>query len=882
MHKTTIFILLFFAINANSQITYNINQNPDKLLFPFRADSEYTSEKKIITPGAEYDAGWLHSVFFGAHWRDLWASPIEIGVFDMNKFAGGLTPVKRGGGLQSLSIQFKGSNGKSYKFRSVRKTTKRVIDPEFYGTVVEAILEDQLSIKHPLSNLIAPVFLNEVGVLNFQPKIGILPNDNKLNDFSEFKGLLGMIQEAPEKDEKASDYFPGAEKIINTKKFYKLTDKSYNDRVDAPEFLKAKLIDIFMSDWDRHQKQWLWASFKKGDLNLWKPIPMDRDEAFCRYDGFFPWLIEGYTPRFNGMGYGYPLMKFQTWEGRDLDRKFLASIDKPLWDSVTNYVISKLTNDVIDKAVRIMPSNWYSLKGAFLNDILKTRRDELKEASEEYYELTFDEPTIWLTDNPEFVEVNRIDNHKLDVTAYKKDENSSIKSDEVLFHRVFNDDVTSEVRIFLQGGDDIAIVKGAPNNNITVRVIGGEGKDKLIDSAGVNNPDPNPFFGANTIFYDHGPKTYFEESVNTETDKSKPTEPKNVLEKYNPLVQDFNYEWIGIPWLNYNTDEGFVFGGGPLYTQFGFRKSPFSYNWSFLLAYATKDKNPLYHFKMHVWAIPDKLMYTLRAKHTEQEFTRFYGYGNETVYDNNLYLNGYYNVKQYLFTIENSVNYWFTKKITLGAGITFNSSNINPDPNTLVGQNNYYGVNSNSYLGLLASFQYDSRDNAVSPDTGFYASITNSFYPKVSVDAKNYGKATLSLQFSYPIPFLPHSSFSLFAGAEKAYGDYPIYDAAFLGGINSLRGFPMHRLAGDASAFAGLETRIYLFNVSLVVPARFGLSLYGDAGRVFLTGETSKKIHTSLGGGIWFSFYRKAFILSIDAVKSKEKLMFYIGTKFKL
>ena len=30
-----------------------------------------------VAPGPQYDTGWLHRVFFGSHYRDLWSTPIE-------------------------------------------------------------------------------------------------------------------------------------------------------------------------------------------------------------------------------------------------------------------------------------------------------------------------------------------------------------------------------------------------------------------------------------------------------------------------------------------------------------------------------------------------------------------------------------------------------------------------------------------------------------------------------------------------------------------------------------------------------------------------------------------------------------------------------------
>ena len=37
----------------------------------------------VVTPGAHYRAGGLHTLFFGKHYRDLWTTPIRVPVLDL-------------------------------------------------------------------------------------------------------------------------------------------------------------------------------------------------------------------------------------------------------------------------------------------------------------------------------------------------------------------------------------------------------------------------------------------------------------------------------------------------------------------------------------------------------------------------------------------------------------------------------------------------------------------------------------------------------------------------------------------------------------------------------------------------------------------------------
>ena len=74
-----------------------------------------------VTAGPQYRAGWLHEVLFGQHYRALWATPIAVERLDLARFAGGLVPVRRGGGGQTQSLRLAGADGREYVFRSVDK-----------------------------------------------------------------------------------------------------------------------------------------------------------------------------------------------------------------------------------------------------------------------------------------------------------------------------------------------------------------------------------------------------------------------------------------------------------------------------------------------------------------------------------------------------------------------------------------------------------------------------------------------------------------------------------------------------------------------------------------------------------------------------------------
>src|SRR4030095_14452568 len=106
--KITVNIVLFIFLSTG----ININaQN----------DSGWFNEYKLVIPGKRYDAASFHKFFFGSNWRDVWTTPVKIGVIDLSTYGGGLEPLRKGGGNQTRNLRFKGGDGKEYKFRSLDK-----------------------------------------------------------------------------------------------------------------------------------------------------------------------------------------------------------------------------------------------------------------------------------------------------------------------------------------------------------------------------------------------------------------------------------------------------------------------------------------------------------------------------------------------------------------------------------------------------------------------------------------------------------------------------------------------------------------------------------------------------------------------------------------
>jgi hypothetical protein len=250
----------------------------------------------------------------------------------------------------------KGEDGREYAFRSVDKNPEAILPPELRGTVVADVVQDQISAGHPGAPFVVAPLLQSAGVLHSEPRLVVMPkNSDRLGAFKEFGGMLGILEERPEGGDDVDSAFAGASEIISTDKLEKEMRKGPSDLVDTRAYLSARLVDIFLGDWDRHRDQWRWARFGKEKPTRWVPIPRDRDQAFAKYDGLLLVAARGTAPQLVKFGPRYPGMLGLTWNGRDLDRHFLVGVEWSVWDSIANGLQSRLSDPAIESAVAHLP-----------------------------------------------------------------------------------------------------------------------------------------------------------------------------------------------------------------------------------------------------------------------------------------------------------------------------------------------------------------------------------------------------------------------------------------------------------------------------------------------------------------------------------------------
>ena len=210
------------------------------------------------TPGRHYDAGWLHRLFLGSDYRQVWTTPVEAPVLDVDAWPGGMEAVDVGGSHQTKSLELKSGDGREWRFRSVDKDPARVLPRALQGTLAGSLVRDQTSSALPEGAAVVSSLLEDAGILHAPPRMMILADRPGLGEFrAEFANMLGMFEEVPEPGKTAG--FEGVSEVLSSEDLFERMEKSPGERIDARAFARARLIDMLVGDWDRHDKQWRWG-----------------------------------------------------------------------------------------------------------------------------------------------------------------------------------------------------------------------------------------------------------------------------------------------------------------------------------------------------------------------------------------------------------------------------------------------------------------------------------------------------------------------------------------------------------------------------------------------------------------------------------------------
>ena len=443
-----------------------------------------TADSVRAAAGRHYNRhSGFYCLFLGRHYRKAWAAPVMAPVLSLPTAApGGLTAGKSGGGYQSISMTLLGLKHREYALRALDKEPSKTLPEALRGTFILNVVRDATSAALPYGALTVPPLAQAAGVPHTRPRlVYVRADETGLGSMSaRFGGKLALLEEKYSALVSATPDLAGCDRFVSGENMLKQVYQHPNDYIDQPAFLRARLLDVLLGDWDRHERQWQWAAFREGGGRMrYVGIPKDRDQVYFRFDdGLIPWLAARrfIAPQFQTFRDHYDNVPGLVQQGRFIDQRGLSAMTRADFQGVARDLQRRLPDSLIERAMHRLPPSVYALEGRLLATNLKGRRDALPQAAETFYRTLARRPTLGGTARAERFVVHRY----ADSTTVRVYAAARPAGDSLHFRRTYYRAETRRIDLDGLGGDDIfEVVSTAGQRPMRLVLYGGEGHDQL-------------------------------------------------------------------------------------------------------------------------------------------------------------------------------------------------------------------------------------------------------------------------------------------------------------------------------------------------------------------------------------------------------------------
>jgi len=818
---------------------------------------------RTVIAGKEYQRSSFHNFFWGRHYRKEWATPVKVPVLDLDTAAGGLTPIEKGGGRQTKTLRLRNAAGKQYVLRSINKTYNGALPDLYSGTFVEDVANDQVSTAHPFAAITIPPMISQTGVYHTLPKIVFLPHSAALGEYNEkFGNNLYLFEERADDDQSEAANFGNASDVVGTPKMLEKIREENDHIVDQQAFVRARLFDMFIGDWGRHEDQWRWAKFDSAGYKLYRPVPRDRDQAYTKFDGVLVNFAISLADLDHLQSFSKTIDDIETYNfpARNLDRRLSNGMNPSDWVRIAKELQAVLTDAVIEEGVKQLPPEMFAISGQEIIKKLKRRRDDLPKYAEQYSNFISRRVDVVGSQKDELFLVNRINRDETRVEIYDLDKEGRPK-EFPSYSRVFDEDNTKELRLYGLRGSDKYRVTGA-NNPLRIRIIGGTDKDSVVNAS------------------DGGSIRYYDNPGNDVSGRMRKQYASDTsINSYNYGAFKYNSGGItGMP--TYNNRRGIYLKLGYKFEKQGWRKDPFAWKQKATGYYSITNKSFGADYEGAFIELIGKWNLLLTGSYDQLLDNNFLGIGNETKFDS---------VRDYLkmFTKEANFTTDFNRKIgryhEFGIRGIFDLVEVKKDKSPILkehaSQFDPELFSEQKFLGGELYYQYQQLNDYVIPTRGFRAILTANHTQNLTNTSRSFNRYTA--QAGFYLPFGSAISLASRNGYATVQGDPEVYQLNTIGGGQTLRGYFRQRFYGESSFFNNNDLR-WIFNVrGHLFNGKMGIIAFQDNARVWNEGEKSTKWHMGYGGGLLIAPFNKISITAYYGVSEElGKFHFRIGRFF--
>ncbi|WP_372756055.1 metallophosphoesterase [Mariniflexile sp.] len=849
----------FYATNSKSVVFESEVYSEDTSVDFSKSFSEVFPKEKSasIYTNEETTKGWFYTLAWGDRYRKYYSTEVNLPTVNLDTLFGGVQPVRKGGGHQSKSLRLVDKNGSEYVMRALRKSAvqylqavafkDQYIEGEFKNTFAENLLLDVFAGAHPYAPFTIGTLSDAIGVYHTNPKPYFVPKQKALGQYNkEFGDAIYMIEESADSGHADKASFGFSDNLISTDDVLKKLNEDEDFLLDGPAYIRARLFDMLIGDWDRHEDQWRWAEFKGKGKTTYRPVPRDRDQVFSiMADGALLWFATKAIPALRLMQSYNEDLKSPKWfnlEPYPLDMALIVGSDKAVWDQEVNYIINHLSNEVIDKAFLNFPEEVNDETVKEIKQKLIGRRQNLQKIADAYYKHINKYAVIKGTNRDDWFDIKRLPEGKTKVTAYRIKKGDK---DGVFHTRIYDAADTKEIWIYGLDDDDVFKVSGKQSDNeIILRLIGGQNNDRY----NIKN-------GKRVKIYDYKTKPN-EFETNLGSIKLTDDYSTNVYD-YKKLKNNSNQL---IPTIGANPDDGFKIGLTNTYTNYGFERNPFTSQHILKASHYFATNGFELGYSGEFAHVVGKMNLGFDVNYTSPNYAiNFFDFGNETINpetdkNDGLEVNMDYNrVKIQALNVAPSLIWKGQLGASFKIGLSYDAYEVERTHGRFINQIIGNGVEvSNSFIGAEAAYSYENYDNKAFPTNGIKTNLKIGYKSNVN-NSNEFFYIIPQLGFDYKIS--PDGNLVLatnLLGHINFNDGYEFYQAAAIGASNGLRGYRNQRFTGKNAFVQSTDVRLNLRRVkTALLPINYGLYGGFDYGRIWLEDDNSRKWNTSIGGGVF-------------------------------
>lgn len=795
---------------------------------------------------------------WGAKYKNAYSQPVNTKVASLDTLFGGLHVIRQENEGDYNSLLLADKNGNKYRMRAMQKNalqiSKKLVFEDNKTKPSDAEKADVPSIKgqdvsfytasHPYAVMAVPDMAKAINVFYTTPQLFYVPKQRSLGNYNNNYGDdLYLISIEPSETSEGEGLFKYPDDVETTDDILIKLRKTGNVLVDEENYIKSRLFDMLIGDWDREQDHWQWAEYYNNyKKDVYVPIPKNRDNAFSSFDGN---IFDFTRSLFNGSKqthvYGKSLtdLKWFNKEGVILDRALLENSGRGQWKYLAKVLQDSITDSVIEKAFSKIPPEVRDKSLEEIKQKLKERKNNLVAIADDYYTYLSTLQTIIGTDYDDLFEITRLPDGKTNIRSFTTI--NGIKSD-TLIDRTYSNKDTKEIWVYGLGGKDKFTVDGKENNLIYIRIIGGHDEDVFS----LNE-------GRRVKVYDHESKPNIVEEKNGGTFRF--TDVYN-LNTYDYRKQIDRSQGL-VSAIGYNPDDGFRAAMQYVYRVDNFQRNPFSQKHVVNVAYFTDINSFEISYSGEFANIQDNLNLSFGARFTSPNFkVNFFGFGNET--------SNFQDTEGFEFNrveVQHiSANVGLLRNSNFGSFFklqtTFDGYEVNNSTTNYISNVNVEDKGETSFFGTLEGiYNYRSYDNILNPTLGMLFDLNVGVTDNLKDTDDVFGFIKSRIGFYNTLVKNRKLVLKTTINYQLNIGDrYQFYQAANLGGDNGLRGYREQRFTGKSFLVGGADLRYSLpkFKVGLI-PLQSGIFVGTDLGRIWLPEENSKKWHNSYGGGLWIN-----------------------------